>query len=239
MRVSWILTAGILKSCYFCAVSAFPVLLTDPGCMKLDETFPQFDPELIQHLEKIGQVVTYEEGDMLMRPGQYFKNSLLILDGRVKLYREGEEGEEFFLYYLEKGNACALSMICATKNETSEIKARAMSPVTALAIPIQHMDGLMRDHRQWYYFVLETYRARFGELLEVIDQVVFHSMDQKLEFYLKRQFTSLQSDKISITHQEIADDLNSSREVISRLLKKLESQKRISISRNEITRLNL
>lgn len=114
-----------------------------------------------------------------------------------------------------------------------------MSPVTALAIPIQHMDGLMRDHRQWYYFVLETYRARFGELLEVIDQVVFHSMDQKLEFYLKRQFTSLQSDKISITHQEIADDLNSSREVISRLLKKLESQKRISISRNEITRLNL
>ncbi len=206
--------------------------------MQLDEIFPQFDASLIDHIEKIGQIVEFEEGDMLMRPGQYFKNSLLILDGRVKLYREGEDGEEFFLYYLEKGNACALSMICATKNETSAIKAKAMSPVKALAIPIQFMDGLMKDHRQWYYFVLETYRARFEELLDVIDQVVFHSMDQKLEFYLKRQFDSLGSDKISITHQEIADDLNSSREVISRLLKKLESQKRIAISRNEITRLD-
>ena len=207
--------------------------------MQLHDIFPQFDPSLIEHIEKIGQVVTFEEGEMLMRSGQYFKNSLLILDGRVKLYREGDDGEEFFLYYLEKGNACALSMICATKNEASAIKAKAMSPVKALAIPIQHMDGLMRDYQQWYYFVLETYRGRFEELLDVIDHVVFHAMDTKLEFYLKRQFEAFNSDKISITHQEIADDLNSSREVISRLLKKLESQKRISISRNEITRLDL
>jgi CRP/FNR family transcriptional regulator len=207
--------------------------------MQLQQIFPQFNTELINHLEKIGDKVEFEEGEMLMRPGQYFKNSLLILDGRVKLYREGEDGEEFFLYYLEKGNACALSMICATRNEASAIKAKAMSPVKALAIPIQHMDGLMKDHRQWYYFVLETYRARFEELLQVIDQVVFHSMDQKLEFYLKRQFESVKSSKIAITHQEIADDLNSSREVISRLLKKLESLKKISVSRNEITRLSL
>lgn len=207
--------------------------------MQLQQIFPQFDAYLIDHLEKVGKVEEFKEGTMLMRPGQYFKTSLLILDGRVKLYREGDDGEEFFLYYLEKGNACALSMICATKNESSAVKAKAITPVKALAIPIQYMDGLMKDHRQWYYFVLETYRARFEELLDVIDQVVFHSMDQKLEFYLKRQFKSVGGNKIVMTHQEIADDLNSSREVISRLLKKLESQKRISVSRNEIERLNL
>lgn len=206
--------------------------------MQLQTIFPQFDDELLAHLEAIGQVTNFEEGSMLMRQGQYFKNSLLILDGRVKLYREGADGEEFFLYYLEQGNACALSMICAARNETSAIKAKAMSPVTALAIPIQYMDGLMRDYRQWYYFVLETYRSRFEELLEVIDQVAFHSMDQKLEFYLKRQFEAFKGDKITITHQEIADDLNSSREVISRLLKKMESQNKIVVSRNEITRLD-
>ena len=100
------------------------------------------------------------------------------------------------------------------------------------------MDSLMRDYRQWYYFVLETYRSRFEELLQVIDQIAFHSMDEKLEFYLKRQFDTLKSRTISITHQQIADDLNSSREVISRLLKKLETKKRISISRNEITMLS-
>lgn len=207
--------------------------------MQLQTIFPQLDEELLAHLEAIGQVTTFEEGSMLMRPGQYFKNSLLILDGRVKLYREGDDGEEFFLYYLEQGSACALSMICAAKNETSAIKAKAMSPVKALAIPIQYMDGLMRDYKQWYYFVLETYRSRFEELLEVIDHVAFHSMDQKLEFYLKRQFESFKSNKITVTHQEIADDLNSSREVISRLLKKMESQNRITITRNEITRIDL
>lgn len=204
----------------------------------LNQLFPQFDTELVDHLEKIGQVAEFAEGEMLMRSGQYFKNSLLILDGRVKLYREGDDGEEFFLYYLEKGNACALSMICATKNETSAIKAKTVTPVKALTIPIQYMDGLMKDHKNWYYFVLETYRSRFEELLEVIDQVAFHSMDEKLESYLSRQFKVLGVNKISITHQEIADDLNSSREVISRLLKKLESQKKISISRNEIARLS-
>jgi CRP/FNR family transcriptional regulator len=201
------------------------------------ELFPTFSPELIEFLEQVGYVVTFEAGDMMMKPGQYFKSSLLILDGRVKLYRDGNDGEEFFLYYLEKGNACALSMICATKNEASAIKAKAITPVKALAIPIQYMDDLMRDHRSWYYFVLETYRARFEELLQVIDQVVFHSMDEKLEAYLERQFNSLGTKKLSITHQEIADDLNSSREVISRLLKKMEAQKRISVSRNEITRM--
>jgi CRP/FNR family transcriptional regulator len=207
--------------------------------MNLPEIFPQFDTNLLDHLKDIGNIIEFEEGEMLMRPGQYLKNSLLILEGRVKLYREGDDGEEFFLYYLEQGSACALSMICATKNESSALKAKAMTKVKALGIPIQHMDGLMKDHRQWYYFVLETYRGRFEELLDVIDQVVFHSMDQKLEFYLKRQFKSFGGNKITITHQEIADDLNSSREVISRLLKKLESQKRIAISRNELTRLNL
>lgn len=207
--------------------------------MTIQSVFPRFDPELVRHLEKVGQVVEFKEGEMLMRTGQYFKNSLIILDGRVKLYREGSDGEEFFLYYLEKGNACALSMICAVKSEASQILARTVTPVKALTIPLQHMDGLMKDYRQWYYFVLETYRERFEELLQVIDQIAFHSMDEKLEFYLKRQFETIKSDTLTITHQEIATDLNSSREVISRLLKKLEAVKKIGISRNGITRINL
>ena len=205
--------------------------------MNMKEVFPDFDPPLIEELEKIGSIVEFHEGDMLMRTGQYFKSTLLILEGMVKLYREGDEGGEFFLYYLEPGNACALSMICATRNEASEIKAMAITPVKALTVPIQHMDELIKNHRNWYYFVLENYRNRFEELLQVVDHVTFHSMDEKLEFYLERQFETLGSDSISITHQQIADDLNSSREVISRLLKKMENRKMIEISRSEIKRL--
>ena len=205
----------------------------------LRKIFPEFDDGLIKYLETIGKEVAFEEGEMLIRPGQYFKQSMLLVDGKVKIYREGENGEEFFLYYLEPGNACALSIICATKNEASELKGIAITPVKAFAIPLQHMDHLMSQYRQWYYFVLGTYRTRFEELLQVIDQIAFHAMDEKLEFYLKRQSEAMKSKTISITHQQIADDLNSSREVISRLLKKLESSNRIGISRNEITLLSL
>ena len=202
------------------------------------DLYPLFDETLATKLLAISQEVAFEPEQLIMRPGQYFRSALLIMEGRVKLYREGAEGEEFFLYYLEPGTACALSMICAARNEASALKAKAITQVRALAIPIHHMDELMREHRQWYYFVLETYRNRFEELLNVLDQVVFHSMDEKLEFYLKRQF-GIYGEHIPVTHQQIADDLNSSREVISRLLKKLESRGLIRISRNEIQHLGL
>lgn len=207
--------------------------------MELQRIFPQFGPELLAHLLNIGEVVNLDEGEMVMRTGQYFKNSLLVLEGQIKLYREGDDGEEFFLYFLEAGDACALSMICATKNEASMIKGKTVTKVKALAIPLKHMDDLMRNHQQWYYFVLENYRARFEELLTVIDQVAFHSMDEKLEFYLTRQFDVAKSNRITVTHQQIADDLNSSREVISRLLKKLEAGKKIEMQRHEIVRTGL
>jgi CRP/FNR family transcriptional regulator len=203
--------------------------------LPLSKLFPRFDKDLLADIEGAAHRLRFDEGDVLMRPGQYFKYAFIILSGRVKLYREGEQGNEFFLYYLEQGDACALSMICAAKNEASALKAVALSPVEALGIPLPYMDGLMKKHRSWYYFVLETYRTRFEELLQVVDQIAFHSMDEKLTFYLKRQFETL-GPRLTITHQQIADDLNSSREVISRLLKKMEAAGLVNVSRHEITR---
>lgn len=206
---------------------------------KFEAEYPQFPDDLKAHLETIGVAMEFREGEEMMRTGQYFKHSMLVLDGKVKLYREDEDGNEFFLYYLEPGNACALSMICATRSEQSQVKAVAVEDVTVLAVPIHHMDALMTDYRSWYYFVLETYRSRFEEILTVIDQVAFRSMDEKLLFYLKRQFEAYEGDTIQTTHQQIAYDLNSSREVISRLLKKMEQKGFVKLHRNAIERLNL
>jgi CRP/FNR family transcriptional regulator len=201
---------------------------------QLEDKFPQFDAQLQSRIATIGGIVEFREGDEMMRMGQYFKNTLLILEGKVKLYREDEEGNEFFLYYLEPGMACALSMICATRNEASQVKAVATEDTLAVGLPLQYMDELMTQHRNWYYFVLETYRGRFEELLTVLDQVTFRSMDEKLLFYLKRQFDAFGSDTIHTTHQTIAYDLNSSREVISRLLKKMEQKGYLILHRNAI-----
>ena len=169
-----------------------------------------------------------------MRPGQYFQSTMLIAKGRVKLYREGDDGNEFFIYFLESGNACALSMICATKHEKSQVLATALDDTEVIAIPITLMDDLMKNHRSWYYFVLETYRSRFEELLVVVDSIAFKSMDERLEFYLQNQSENLNIKELSLTHQQIADDLNSSREVVSRLLKKMEKDNRVKLHRSSI-----
>lgn len=201
---------------------------------RLEESFPQFDAQLRERIASIGSLLEFRPEEEVMRTGQYFKTTMLVLEGKLKLYREDDEGNEFFLYYLEPGMACALSMVCAMRNETSEVKAIAVEDTVAIGLPIQHMDELMTEHRNWYYFVLETYRSRFEELLSVIDQVTFRSMDEKLIFYLKRQFEAFDSDILHTTHQTIAYDLNSSREVISRLLKKLEQQGYVVLHRNAI-----
>ena len=97
------------------------------------------------------------------------------------------------------------------------------------------MDDLMTGYKSWYYFVLETYRSRFHELLEVVDNIAFSSMDERLEFYLKNQVKLSKTSDLAITHQQIATDLNSSREVISRLLKKMEQKGMLTMARNTIS----
>lgn len=200
----------------------------------IDTLFPHFEPALKQILIENGTLKTFSDGEMLMQTGQNMRSTMLIVDGLVKLYREGDDGNEFFMYYLQPGDACALSMICATKQETSQVMAKAVESATGLLIPISLMDTLMKEYKSWYYFVLETYRSRFEELLSVIDNIAFKSMDERLDFYLSKQHRELNTRTLTITHGQIASDLNSSREVISRLLKKMEQRGEVILYRNYI-----
>lgn len=199
--------------------------------------FPFFNDELKNFIAGISTLKTIPKGEILMHAGQYLKHTALVVEGRIKLYRESEQGDEVFMYYLEPGNACALSMLCASRQRTSEITAKAIEDSQVIMIPIQYTDELMKYHQDWYNFVIETYRSRFEELLLVFDNVVFKSMDERLKSYLKNQFKSLDTTRIELTHQQIANDLNTSREVISRLLKKLEQKGDISLSRKYIEKL--
>jgi CRP/FNR family transcriptional regulator, anaerobic regulatory protein len=204
----------------------------------LSENYPSFDEELKNLIEQHGVLKHFEAGEQIMRTGQFFKSTILVARGRIKVYREGGDGNEFFMYYLEPGTACALSMICAAKNESSQVMAIAIEDTTVIALPISLMDELMRNYKSWYYFVLETYRKRFDEILNVVDNIAFKSMDERLEFYLKNQAKALGKLDLNITHQEIANDLNSSREVISRLLKKMEFNGLVKLDRNQIKLLS-
>jgi CRP/FNR family transcriptional regulator len=205
----------------------------------LPTLFPSFEKELQQELQHHGEIRSFKAGEQLMRTGQYFRSTMLILDGLVKVYRQDEEGNEFFMYYLQPGQACALSMICAAEHKASAIMARTVKDTEVIAVPLQYMDDWMAKYKSWYHFVLSTYRQRFEELLATIDHVAFRGMDERLEFYLKKHQQTLQTNLITINHQEIANELNSSREVISRLLKKMEQIGKLKLHRNAIEIIQL
>jgi CRP/FNR family transcriptional regulator len=200
----------------------------------LNTFFLTLEPELRQKMAEKAQLKTFEQGDLLLEKGQYFRSTYLVVEGAVQMYREDDDGNEFLVYMITPGEACALSMICALKHEKSELRARAVENTTVIAIPLDDMDSWMQQYKSWYYFVLETYRSRLEDLLEVVDQVIFRSMDERLEFYLKNKAKKLGHNVLSITHQEIANDLNSSREVISRLVKKMENRGLVKTGRNSV-----
>lgn len=207
--------------------------------MEWKKIFPEFEPELVETLEKNAVERVFHAGEVIMRTGQFIKSTVLVLSGRIKIYRLNDEGGEFLMYYLGAGEACAVSLICALQSKTSEITAIAIEETEVLMLPVQMMDELMQKYKSWSHFVIQTYRNRFDELLAVVDNIAFKNMDERLEFYLKRCKKETRKTQLDLTHQQIADDLNSSREVISRLLKKMEQLGKIKLNRNSIELVNL
>lgn len=200
----------------------------------LNKIFPSFSNELSKDIEANATIQSFKVGDIIMRTGQYIKNTILVTSGKIKIYREDENGGEFFMYYLQSGQACAISMICATKNKKSHVMAKAVEDVELIMVPLPLMDKWMMHHRSWSEFVIDTYRNRFEEVLEVIDSIAFRAMDERLEFYLKRHAEACGCKELKLSHQEIASELNTSREVISRLLKKMEQRGLVNLYRNNI-----
>lgn len=198
------------------------------------EIFPTFNKELLDDIEKYADIKYVPEGEVILSTGQYIKSSMIVLNGKIKIYRDDIDGGEFFMYYINPGQACAISMVCAMQSEKSQVKAIAVEDSELLIIPLKMMEKWMSEYKSWSEFVVGTYRNRFEELLVLIDQIAFRSMDERLEFYLKRQYKDSGSLIINISHQKIASDLNSTREVISRLLKKMEQRGLLKLSRNNI-----
>lgn len=201
--------------------------------LQLQKLFPNLEEELYNEILKHGTIKGVKAGETLLKVGQTIRSTMLILNGVVKLYREDDEGKEFFIYHLDAGQACSLSMVCAARHEISEVLAKALTDATVLAIPLEFMDLWMTKYKSWYQFVITSYRNRFEELLKTIDAIAFSNMDERLEEYLIKQVNKLGTN-LKMTHQDIARDLNSSREVISRLLKKMEVKNLVVIHRNSI-----
>lgn len=201
--------------------------------------FPSLEPELVEELLQVASIKTYAEGEVIMRSGQQIRTAILLLEGLVKIYREDDNGNEFFMYYLDAGKACAISLVCALGVETSAVMARAVTECTIISVPVQHVNDWMGKYKSWAQFAVASYRDRFDELLQTIDHVAFRNMDERLVFYLKRQQEKLGTSLVTTSFTEMAQDLNSSREVISRLMKKLSEKGLVELRKNGVRLVDL
>ena len=197
--------------------------------------FPVFNQvDLLEELSHEGFEKTFIKDDIVIRKGEYMKFMPLILSGSIKVMREDDNGNEMLLYYLEGGNTCAMSITCCLKEEKSNILAIAEEETSVLMIPISTSDAWMKKYTNWRNFILESYASRMNELLQTLDAIAFYSLDERLLKYLKDRSTALKKNEFSITHNDIAKELNSSREAVSRLLKKLENLGKVKLGRNRI-----
>jgi CRP/FNR family transcriptional regulator len=197
-----------------------------------------FEPELIKEFEEKVKVVEVKQGEKVISIGQTVRVIPFLLNGTLKVSRLDDKLNEVFLYYLNAMEGCAMTFTCCMQQFPSEVQAVAEEDVTYLAIPISVMDEWIVKYPTWKSFVMRSIRSRFNELMHAIDQLAFQKLDERLVNYLKEKSKLTGSTVLNLSHTEIANDLASSREVISRLLKKLELDDRLLLYRNQIKLLN-
>ncbi len=193
-----------------------------------------FEEELINEIVQVSILEKFKKDDVLIDFENYIKKMPLILSGAIKILREDIDEGEMLLYYIEKGDTCALSMTCCMEESKSQIKAIAETNGQMILLPINKMEEWLGKYKSWRDFVLNSYNNRIIEMYEAIDTLAFMNMDERLLKYLLEKFKINNSNEITNTHQEIAFDLNTSRVVISRLLKALENKGKIQLNRSSI-----
>lgn len=205
----------------------------------IKKVFPYFEIELCELISQKGQWISLEADEALLKEDGYIRSFPLLLEGNIRISKKGENGREVLLYYLSAGQVCSMALTCCMGNIKSNIDAIAETDAEVLRLPIDLLENWMVEFRSWKEFVMYSYKHRFDELLTTIDSLAFQKMDERLvKFFTDIYRTNGKTIYIG-KHQDIADALSSSREVISRLLKTLEKNGKIALARNRVDFTNL
>lgn len=197
--------------------------------------FPEINDErLVKDLAESTIEKNVTQGDILIDYGDEIKFVPMVLEGTVKVLRQAGEDQEIFLYYLMSGDTCAASFSCCMIQKRSEIIAIAEEASRLLMVPIDKADLWMSQYPAWRNFIFNMYDVRMFSLIDTIDRLAFSNLDEQLVDYLEKKSSVLNTRLIETTHQQIAFDLNVTREAISRLLKKLENDGLVRLERNKI-----
>ena len=203
----------------------------------LEKYFPELAkmPELKEELISTSKIMTFEAGTIILKQGGYIKVIPLLISGLAKVFKEeAENGNEVLLYYIKPGESCPMSMLTLLRNDTSKVKAVIEKDAEILVIPSDKVLKIAKKFPKWNEFIFEVFNQKYEELLNVVEILTFSNKDKRLHEYLKKEARLKENLILKTTHQKIAYDLGSSREVISRLLKKLENEGVVKIRQGEV-----
>lgn len=193
-----------------------------------------FEDDLINEIIKVGHFEKIKSGELLVDIGDDMTHIPLILNGVVKIIRKEKEGDEIVLYFLERGDTCAISFVNCINKKKSVFKGIVDKDVEALYIPIDIIDEWLIKFQSWRHFIIDSYHFRLIEMVDSIDSLAFLKMNERLLKYLSGKVQINHNIDLEITHQEIANDLNTSRVVVTRLIKQLHDEGKINSTRNHI-----
>lgn len=198
------------------------------------KTFPFLEKNLVEEIIRVSILHNLKHEESMLGEGEYIKSFPMVLKGCLRVLRLSEDGNELLLYYLNQGEICAMALTCCMGLQKSNIKMIAEEDSTVLAIPVEYPEKWMSDYRSWKEFMMYSYRKRFDELIDTIDAIAFMKLDERLIRFFEERFRSTGKTLYTGTHQEIALQLNTSREVVTRLLRNLERRNLLITDRNYI-----
>jgi len=190
--------------------------------------------KMYEKLSEIGFSKIFKEGEVIINDHSYIKSIPIVITGSIKVMRTDDDGREILLYYIKSGESCIMSFLGGLHQDTSKIKAIAEENTEILFIPTEKLSELMREYPEWLDYMFRLYHKRFEELLDVVNEIAFKKMDERLLNYLENKVALSKNNVISITHEQMANELGTARVVISRLLKQLETEGVVELGRNKI-----
>jgi len=202
----------------------------------IKKTFPPLatSQSLLQEIAKIGILKSFKKDTVLLKEDSFVKVIPMVVSGLIKIYKEEENGNEVLLYYIKPGETCIVSIITAEKNEKANVKGVVEEDVEVILIPKEKLYDLRKKFPGWNLFVFNSFNEKFDEVIDMVKVLTFSNKEKRLYDFLIKKADLNNSNIIHKTHQEIANELGSSREVISRLLKKLEKEGKVSLALKEI-----
>ena len=193
-----------------------------------------FEEKLLDEIVDVGTFQRLKNEEILIDIGDEMTHIPLLTKGVVKIMRADDNGDDIVLYYLEKGDTCAISFVNCINKRKSIFKGIVKKDMEGVFIPVSLVDTWLKKYESWRHFIIDSYHLRLIEMVESIDRLAFLKLEERVYKYLTDKVAIEKDKALIITHQEIGDDLNTSRVVISRLLKRLEHEGKITIRRNKI-----